>query len=561
MDLQQDVVVDRIKLIQRSNASRSWKLSNATVSLLNGNDYAFRHYSVEDVGNKMELDVPISDFTLSDESALYCNEACRSLPNYANQLAMITTADSCICQYEDGMVPSSDLLPPKAKRSPPKFFLKNAADGTSLGLSSNDCAAEKIGVEVQPHMNSAQQQFYLSYDNRIVSAGCPNRALQASCTEGAYPLAVSFEASVGDSNSEWGISPEGFVSKPGCELKLSSIKDNVGSLQSTYFTLTNSKTNMVIGANEGDCASGLKLSLQKGIVGDPAQLFYMVDGRIRSLKCPSLSIDVSNIEPSTMADTSFCASNEKLIQLAAGDETSRWIFNDINGTIERDVTTTGCPGKVIDIFYSGLVPVPGGPIVTANLEGSAYQKWIRTYQKFTMISDPFSLVNPPRNKAIAVEGNCGPKAPLKTQDDSFADPSQHFFLGNGVIYSKKCPGLVISTASDNAEECLPQQLQLHTGKGQDIAKWKINKDGSIESLACPGFIMSETILTHKVKVQLVDKNYLMLAELQVFDSNGVNRALNKPATQSSTMFPGKPASNAVDGDSSTFTHTNSDQGE
>ncbi|KAL7505952.1 hypothetical protein ACHAXN_004087 [Cyclotella atomus] len=503
---------------------------------------------------------PTSDFTTTVEANMHCDKACRSLPNYANQLAMIITPDSCICQYEDGMIPSSDLLPPRTIRSPPKFFLKNAADGTSLGLSSNDCTADKIGVEVQTHLDSAQQQFYLSYDNRIVSALCPNKALQASCTEGAYASAVSFEVSVGDSNSEWIISSDGFVSKPGCELKLSSIKDNVGSLQSAYFTLMNSKTNMFITANEGDCAAGLKLSIQREMTGNPGQLFYMVDGRIKSLKCPNLNIDVSNIEPSTMNETSFCSSNETLIQLTAGSGSSRWIFNDLNGTIELDVTTTGCPGKVIDIFYSGLAPASGSPLITANSDGRGSQKWSKNYQKFSMVSDLFSFVNPLLNQAIAVDGDCGLRAPLKPQEDSFVDPSQHFFFGNGVIYSKKCPGLVISTASDKSEECRPEQIQLQTAKGQDAAKWKTNKEGLIESLACPGFIISEAIVAHKVKVQLEDTNYLMLAELEVFDTNEVNRALNKPATQSSTLFLSKTASNAVDGNLTTYTHTNSDQG-
>jgi hypothetical protein len=38
----------------------------------------------------------------------------------------------------------------------------------------------------------------------------------------------------------------------------------------------------------------------------------------------------------------------------------------------------------------------------------------------------------------------------------------------------------------------------------------------------------------KVRVQLEGRNHLHMREVEVFDTSGVNRALNKPATQSST---------------------------
>jgi hypothetical protein len=64
-----------------------------------------------------------------------------------------------------------------------------------------------------------------------------------------------------------------------------------------------------------------------------------------------------------------------------------------------------------------------------------------------------------------------------------------------------------------------------------------------------------TALTCKVCVQLGGTNYLHLGEVQVWDLNGINRALNKVASQSST-YPGYPASNAVNGVLTSFSHTN-----
>ena len=93
--------------------------------------------------------------------------------------------------------------------------------------------------------------------------------------------------------------------------------------------------------------------------------------------------------------------------------------------------------------------------------------------------------------------------------------------------------------------------------------------GSIETKtfgACPATEL--LTLARKVRVQLEGQNYLHLREVEVWDQNGTNVALNKTASQSSTWVDNGltyPASNAVDGVVNiTFTdmsHTNFDQGE
>ena len=67
----------------------------------------------------------------------------------------------------------------------------------------------------------------------------------------------------------------------------------------------------------------------------------------------------------------------------------------------------------------------------------------------------------------------------------------------------------------------------------------------------------------KVRVQLEGSQYLHMSEVQVFDQNGSNVALNKPATQSSTYIENNlyyPASNAVDGNTTTFSKSLSESG-
>ena len=66
-------------------------------------------------------------------------------------------------------------------------------------------------------------------------------------------------------------------------------------------------------------------------------------------------------------------------------------------------------------------------------------------------------------------------------------------------------------------------------------------------------------LVHKIRVQLEGKNNLHMREVEVFDTSGINRALNKPASQSSTAA-GEEASKAVNGALNDLSHTNNDAG-
>ena len=61
-------------------------------------------------------------------------------------------------------------------------------------------------------------------------------------------------------------------------------------------------------------------------------------------------------------------------------------------------------------------------------------------------------------------------------------------------------------------------------------------------------------LVHKVRVQLEGTIFLHMREVQVYDMNGVNHALNKLATQSSTES-GEEASKAVNGNLNDWSHT------
>jgi hypothetical protein len=75
---------------------------------------------------------------------------------------------------------------------------------------------------------------------------------------------------------------------------------------------------------------------------------------------------------------------------------------------------------------------------------------------------------------------------------------------------------------------------------------------------------SPSQLVHKVRVQLDGFNFLHMREVQVYDTIGVNLALNKAASQSSTFnlhyWGSDPASNAVNGALSDYSHTHEEAG-
>jgi hypothetical protein len=75
---------------------------------------------------------------------------------------------------------------------------------------------------------------------------------------------------------------------------------------------------------------------------------------------------------------------------------------------------------------------------------------------------------------------------------------------------------------------------------------------------------SPSQLVHKVRVQLDGFNFLHMREVQVYDTIGVNHALNKAASQSSTFnlhyWGSDPASNAVNGALYDYSHTHEEAG-
>ena len=234
-----------------------------------------------------------------------CNKFCQSLPDYSNQIAMLTegqAVDACVCFYQYGKLPSVGMTPEYVIRSPPKFSLINPSSSVYLGISSyHDCAANEIDVIAQADgaANSTRSQFLLSYGNRLVSAACPEKVLTANCNTGLMVLKDPTFPS--EPQQEWKLNDDGRIANSYCpSLSVAAIQESAQTLDSFYFSLANPTTSMVMGVAEEDCTDGSVVTLQKAVPGSPAQQFYSRDdipGAIISLKCPNMALSVTQTLP------------------------------------------------------------------------------------------------------------------------------------------------------------------------------------------------------------------------------------------------------------------------
>lgn len=186
-----------------------------------------------------------TDNTTYTGNATDCNVFCRRLQGYNTQKAMMMTSDTCICLYQDGMVPSASSLPDYATYSPPKFYLSDSTNGLALGLPSGyDCNAGDINVAVQPRIGSIRQQFQLSYDHQIVSAACSKKILTANCDTGM--LVFSDPIFPLSSSQQWDLT-DSSITNIECDTRLSTAVDHTNVIESFFSTMKNPTTGWVIG--------------------------------------------------------------------------------------------------------------------------------------------------------------------------------------------------------------------------------------------------------------------------------------------------------------------------
>ncbi len=118
---------------------------------------------------------------------------------------------------------------------------------------------------------------------------------------------------------------------------------------------------------------------------------------------------------------------------------------------------------------------------------------------------------------------------------------------NRVAYSERLSFAKVSLL-DNDDRIL---VTVQLGNSLNIPVFDINFN-----LASVDAWKPQSYVTRKVRVELDSGEPLHLGEVQVFSAaNNVNVALGKPATQSSS-HPSFPASYGVDGNFSSFSHTN-----
>ena len=144
----------------------------------------------------------------------------------------------------------------------------------------------------------------------------------------------------------------------------------------------------------------------------------------------------------------------------------------------------------------------------------------------------------------------------------FTGPHTNKFLayypsGTNVYNSETGAKTACTARSDCKGITQESEYTLRTGldlmaSGTTEVSWQKSENSVLDLVGSLGNI-------RKVRVQLEGTNSLLMNEVQVFDKNGLNLALNKVATQSTT-WDGFLASNAVNGNLNDHSHTNSAAG-
>jgi hypothetical protein len=412
----------------------------------------------------------------------------------------------CVCIYEPDKLPPSSSIPEYVTRSPPKFTIIDASNKMALGVDTGyDCTVDAIDVATQNPTNSTRLEFRLSHDSKLVSVACPQKILTADCSKGSMKLVNPIFPIV--SHQQWIFNDNGNIVSAACSnLKVSSLQESPKTIDSFYFSMMNPATGMAMGIASDRCEEGAAVTLQKVVLGNPAQQFVKRDdGAIISLMCPNMALAVVEEENPLSAGKVKVMQHENCegegvsikLDLVTGDLASAkpysWTFND-DSSIESTFT---CPGKVIDVKTGGKLSAVAGALLGVGNHTqdtfSIYQRWTKTHQKLSILSGPHSLVNAD-NKALSVgDAKCADGMQLRLSPDDSRSSAEQFYLGNGgTIFSSKCPGLVI-TAPPNCQQDIV--LTLKTATGDDNTKWNFDAfRGSISSVTCPELVVIGNVL-------------------------------------------------------------------
>ena len=538
-----------------------------------------------------------------------CHEFCRSLPDYSTQIGMMTTSNGCTCLYQNGKLPSTDLMPSYAKPSPPKFTLTNS-DGMALGLRPNidcDAAAEDLTVETQiSDPNNPRQQFEITQDGRIVSVRCPEKVLttvlgsDGACTEGVglqlfeyghtfkyvshirYVRVSLYELSEQE-RVLYGLSSGDKRVLSLSEVQVFSVVDGAETNVARFGTATQSSTlqnsngfeasKAINGQHTGEMRD-ITHTLEESnpwwevALSDSYTITRIVvwnrttnTNRLSAAVLSLLDASRNVVEEYNLGDTrnkvkfefDTNGTNEPATDL------QRWTFGNNFGTI----TNVGCPNLAIS---------------------SSKEKDV------SLNSTYFALQNPRTQLAIGTSGDtCSNGMALEMQELVYGSPNQQFIYieNESKIVSLMCPDFAITVPYGDCSTS--DGLHLSSDNHNDNRnKWSIDDD-VIQSLKCPnkyitiyGALSGRSRTTsyssnhliregsideralpvsahphqnsiHYVKVSLSGrKRVLSLSEVEVFagETNVALASAGAKAAQSSTQFNSAHnfgASTAIDG--------------
>eukprot|EP00956_Cyclotella_meneghiniana_P025766 scaffold54371_cov51-Cyclotella_meneghiniana.AAC.2 len=409
-----------------------------------------------------------------------CHEFCRSLPDYSQQIGMMThriesedTLSYCTCIYRNDKLPSRDVMPSYSKPSPHKFTLTNS-DGMALGLRPKiDCdATDDLMIETQvADSNNPRQQFQITQDGQVVSVRCPKKMLTnmlgsggTSCTDG-----------VGLQLKEYGWKSLG--AQP---TVLDTTPDQYG--QQVYDpSNTNQAKNKATQSSELDT-------------------FYhqiKLQGPPRMTKRPSTRpTDRPTVQPTA----------------PPASDLQRWAFNK-----DGSISNVACPNLAIS---------------------SSKQKDV------SLNSIYFALQNPRTQLAIGISAeSCEDGMTLTMQDLVYGNPNQQFVYieADKKIVSVKCPKFAITIPNEDCDTTENLLMSSNQNVG-DRNKWLFDNKEIIQSVQCPNkFITISGALSGGTRLVTVSNKFLKEETPDSTTSHSPMKAVGEPQeTPGNTSFAGPP---------------------
>jgi hypothetical protein len=445
------------------------------------------------------------------------------------------------------------------------FSFVSTKSGMVIGIEGaiDSSCVEGLNLVLQQAVpGSPSQQFYTE-GNRFISLSCPSLAISVSDPNACESNSTVLQLNSRDSATTWQLNSDSSIvtspihpkfvriTLPGPARFLSLVEVQVFDVDGTNKALTSA------GATASQSST-----FRWGGSGPECVASLAIDGftnQDRSRVCNGMTHTVGEQNPWWMVDMKSPVTINKVViytrnEACCAKRTSNAIVElldeygnvvgkvaDIgpvspqNARIELPRTQfvpTDCSKKAIDIKTTGTLTVSSGTsliLSDINSTFSSYQKWEMRNSQHTILSGPHYFVQYSTGLAMSLaDDSCAMGTGLNVHAFGYDDTKQQFYIGSGgIIYSVRCPGLVVSAGGG-----VGATVTLQTATGEDSNKWNFISDGLIKNMQYKEAALSFDG-TNIVLAQIVEKtsrwekvNTRLLPTNEAQSNNGWNQGWN-----------------------------------